>query len=80
MDSGAGFFPMFNRNKKSLAPITLPDGREIKTVLLPLTLGGERPGVPLSPPKLGEHNAELLAELGYNPAEVVALSPERDKA
>ena len=57
-----------------LAPITLPDGRETKTVLLPLTLGGERPGVRLSPPKLGEHSAELLAKLGYCATEIAALS------
>ncbi len=56
-----------------LAPITLPDGRETRTVLLPLTLGGERPGVRLSPPKLGEHSRELLAELGYGAAEMEAL-------
>ena len=48
-----------------LAPITLPDGRDAKAVLLPLTLDGQRPGVRLSPPKLGEHSAELLAGLGY---------------
>ena len=59
-----------------LAPITLPDGRETKTVLLPFTLGGERPGVRLSPPKLGEHSAELLAELGYSAADIAALSPK----
>ena len=57
-----------------LAPITLPDGRETRTVLLPLTLGGERPGVRMSPPKLGEHSAELLAELGYSAIEIEALS------
>jgi len=58
-----------------LAPITLPDGRETKTVLLPITLGGERPGIRLSPPKLGEHSAELLTELGYSATEIEALSP-----
>lgn len=57
-----------------LATMMLPDGRESKTVLLPLTLDGERPGVRLSPPKLGEHNSELLAELGYSPNEIEALS------
>ena len=56
-----------------LASITLPDGRETQTVLMPLTLGGERPGIRLSPPKLGEHNAELLAELGYSATEIEAL-------
>ncbi len=57
-----------------LAPLTLPDGRASQTVLLPLTLDGRRPGVRLDPPHLGEHNRELLAELGYSPAEVEALS------
>jgi len=58
-----------------LAPLTLPDGRAAQTVLLPFTLGGQRPGVRLDPPKLGEHNRQLLAELGYSPAAIEALSP-----
>jgi crotonobetainyl-CoA:carnitine CoA-transferase CaiB-like acyl-CoA transferase len=57
-----------------LAPLTLPDGRATQTVLLPLTLGGQRPGVRLDPPKLGEHNQELLAKLGYSAAQIEALS------
>jgi crotonobetainyl-CoA:carnitine CoA-transferase CaiB-like acyl-CoA transferase len=58
-----------------LAPITLPDGRSAQAVLLPLTLDGQRPGVRLSPPKLGEHSAELLHGLGYSAAEVEAMKP-----
>jgi crotonobetainyl-CoA:carnitine CoA-transferase CaiB-like acyl-CoA transferase len=49
-----------------LAPITLPDGRPSKTVLMPFTLGGHRPGVRMSAPQLGEHTQALLSELGYD--------------
>lgn len=56
-----------------LAPLTLPDGRATQVPLLPLTLAGERPGVRLNPPTLGEHSRSLLASLGYSEAEVAAL-------
>jgi crotonobetainyl-CoA:carnitine CoA-transferase CaiB-like acyl-CoA transferase len=56
-----------------LAPLTLPDGKTTVVPLLPLTLGGERPGVRLDPPRLGEHGPQLLRELGYSAAEISAL-------
>ena len=52
--------------------MTLPDGRATAVPLLPLTLGGERPGVRLQPPQLGEHGAELLAR-----ARATATRPNR---
>ncbi|NBS94859.1 MAG: CoA transferase [Betaproteobacteria bacterium] len=58
-----------------LAPMCLPDGRPTQTVLMPMTLDGERPGVRLSPPQMGEHNSEILGELGYDDAQVAALNP-----
>jgi crotonobetainyl-CoA:carnitine CoA-transferase CaiB-like acyl-CoA transferase len=48
-----------------LAPLELPDGRTTGVPLLPLMLDGQRPGLRLQPPRLNEHGAELLRELGY---------------
>ncbi|MGV3725584.1 CaiB/BaiF CoA transferase family protein [Hydrogenophaga sp.] len=67
-----------------LAPITLPDGasagQTAQTVLLPLALDGERLGVRRSPPRLGEHSAELLTELGYSADDAQRLSRTVSKA
>lgn len=58
----------------ALAPITLPDGRHSKTVLLPLTLDGKHLQVRLSPPRLGEHSLEILTALGYSRDQAQALA------
>ncbi|MES2951852.1 MAG: CoA transferase [Pseudomonadota bacterium] len=56
-----------------LAPMELPDGRQTKVPLLPLKLGGERLGLRLDPPKLGEHTDALLLSLGYSADQVASL-------
>jgi crotonobetainyl-CoA:carnitine CoA-transferase CaiB-like acyl-CoA transferase len=60
-----------------IAPIVLSDGERagptVGTTLLPLTLGGQRPGVRLNPPKAGEHTRQALAALGKSAAEIDAL-------
>jgi crotonobetainyl-CoA:carnitine CoA-transferase CaiB-like acyl-CoA transferase len=57
-----------------LADIRLPDGpkagQTVKTTLFPITLRGERLGVRMSPPRLGEHTRELLQGVGYSAADV----------
>ncbi|MBK7006385.1 MAG: CoA transferase [Burkholderiales bacterium] len=56
-----------------LAPMTLPDGRDTVVPLLPLTLAGERLGLRLDPPRLGEHTDALLQAVGYDAAQIGQL-------
>jgi len=53
-----------------LAPLSLSDGREIQTVLLPITLHQERLKVRSGVPGLGEHNADVLGSLGYSASDI----------
>jgi crotonobetainyl-CoA:carnitine CoA-transferase CaiB-like acyl-CoA transferase len=53
-----------------LAPLSLSDGREIQTVLLPITLNQERLKVRSGVPGLGEHNADVLGSLGYSASDI----------
>jgi crotonobetainyl-CoA:carnitine CoA-transferase CaiB-like acyl-CoA transferase len=60
-----------------LADVRLPDGpkagESVKTTLLPFTLAGERLGVRLDPPRLGEHSHELLRSIGIGDERIAAL-------
>jgi crotonobetainyl-CoA:carnitine CoA-transferase CaiB-like acyl-CoA transferase len=56
-----------------VVPLTLPDGRQTVTPLLPLTLDGRRPPLRRQPPRLGEHTRELLRGLGYLDGDIEAL-------
>ena len=63
-----------------LAPDELNDGREIQTVLLPLSLNQTRLKVRHSAPRLGQHNESLLNSLGYNSEEIQKLSHPNEAA
>jgi crotonobetainyl-CoA:carnitine CoA-transferase CaiB-like acyl-CoA transferase len=60
-----------------LADVRLPDGPKagetVKTTLFPFTLAGERLGVRMDPPRLGEHSRELLASVGFQDADIEGL-------
>jgi crotonobetainyl-CoA:carnitine CoA-transferase CaiB-like acyl-CoA transferase len=60
-----------------LADIEVPDGpragETVKTTLFPITLAGERLGVRLNPPRLGEHTSELLESIGYSAEQIDQL-------
>jgi crotonobetainyl-CoA:carnitine CoA-transferase CaiB-like acyl-CoA transferase len=60
-----------------LADVVLPDGpkagQTVKTALFPVTMGGQRLGVRLQPPRLGEHTQALLQGLGYGDDDIEAL-------
>jgi crotonobetainyl-CoA:carnitine CoA-transferase CaiB-like acyl-CoA transferase len=45
-------------------PMTLPNGVESRTVMSPQHVSGAKLGVYRRPPALGEHTAEVLAEIG----------------
>jgi crotonobetainyl-CoA:carnitine CoA-transferase CaiB-like acyl-CoA transferase len=57
----------------SLAPIMLPDGSQVNTVLFPFTMDGQRLGIRHNPPALGADSAEILKSLGYSAIDAARL-------
>ena len=64
-----------------LADVRLTDGaragESAKTTLLPFTMAGERLGVRMDPPHMGEHTDDLLRDLGYADQDIAALRLRR---
>jgi len=52
-------------------------GKTIRVPALPLEFDGERLAKRADPPQIGEHGAQLLAELGCSPAEIARLVERR---
>jgi crotonobetainyl-CoA:carnitine CoA-transferase CaiB-like acyl-CoA transferase len=48
-------------------------GQTAHTILFPFKMDGQHLGVRRNPPQLGEHNEELLRELGYSDAQIAAM-------
>jgi crotonobetainyl-CoA:carnitine CoA-transferase CaiB-like acyl-CoA transferase len=57
----------------SLAPTTLPGGVKTRLPLLPFQMFGWRPPLTRDPPEVGQHNAEVLTEIGYDGKAIAAL-------
>jgi crotonobetainyl-CoA:carnitine CoA-transferase CaiB-like acyl-CoA transferase len=54
------------------------DGKKVGLPALPVQFGGaQRPGLVRQPPRMGEHNAQVLGEAGFSPAEIAALAEAR---
>ncbi|AHG62351.1 CaiB/BaiF CoA transferase family protein [Advenella mimigardefordensis] len=56
-----------------LAPMQMPDGRETNVPLLPICMDGQRLGVRLNPPRLGEHTLSILQNAGLSDAQINTL-------
>jgi crotonobetainyl-CoA:carnitine CoA-transferase CaiB-like acyl-CoA transferase len=51
------------------------DGKTVGLPALPVQFGeAQRPGLARQPPRMGEHNAQVLGEAGFSPAEIAALA------
>jgi crotonobetainyl-CoA:carnitine CoA-transferase CaiB-like acyl-CoA transferase len=52
------------------------DGKLAGLPALPVEFGAERqrPGIRRQPPRMGEHNAEVLGEAGFSAAEIAGLA------
>ena len=52
------------RERQLVRDVSLPDGTSTPLMSLPWRIDGERPGVMLPPPALGEATEEFLARFG----------------
>jgi len=57
-----------------LLDVLMSAGVMARLPALPVELGGARPGLHRQPPRVGEHTAALLAELGYSDDRIAALA------
>jgi crotonobetainyl-CoA:carnitine CoA-transferase CaiB-like acyl-CoA transferase len=61
-----------------ISPIGGAEGRKVSLPAMPIEFGGRlRPGLRRQPPRMGEHNAQVLGESDFSPAEITALAERR---
>jgi crotonobetainyl-CoA:carnitine CoA-transferase CaiB-like acyl-CoA transferase len=61
-----------------ISPAGGAEGLKVGLPALPIEFGGrERAGLRSQPPRMGEHNAQVLGEAGFSPAEIATLTEGR---
>lgn len=56
-----------------LLDMTIPDGGEIALPAMPIAIDGNRPGLTLNPPEIGEHSVAVLKSIGLSESEISDL-------
>lgn len=56
-----------------LLDMTIPDGGQISLPAMPISIDGERPGLTINPPEIGEHSIQVLRQLGLSQDEIDRL-------
>jgi crotonobetainyl-CoA:carnitine CoA-transferase CaiB-like acyl-CoA transferase len=56
-----------------LLDMVLPEGGAIALPALPVAIDGERPGLMINPPHVGEHTEAVMTQLGLSASEIHAL-------
>lgn len=61
---------------EGLLEMSLPEGADVALPSLPISMNGERFGLSMNPPRVGEHTADVLATMGFSETEISRLKDQ----